>query len=101
MRPRELEPIATRGAADYRKRLTASLCVLTWRDFRSRPQDLQGRSKKVDIEYVILAGSSFSPLWRACTRGLGLCTGMTCHCIGDACMLHVRGTLISVTATSA
>ena len=52
--------------------LTASLHVFTWLDFRSRPQELQGRSKKADIEYVILAGTSFSPLWSACARGLGL-----------------------------
>ena len=58
-----------RGAADYCKRLTASLCMLTWLDFRSHPQELQARSTKAIFEHVILAGSSFSPLWRACTRG--------------------------------
>ena len=45
--------------------LTASLCELTWRDFFSRPQELQGRLTKAIFECVLLAGSSFSRLWRA------------------------------------
>ena len=39
--------------------LTASLCVLTWHDFCSRPQELQGRWTKANFENVILAGCSF------------------------------------------
>ena len=38
--------------------LTASLLVFTWLDFCSCPQELQGRCKKANLEYVLLAGSA-------------------------------------------
>ena len=67
VRPRELEPMrcTARASAECRSNaLTASLCELIWRDFFSRPQELQGRLTEAILECVLLAGSSV----RRCAR---------------------------------
>ena len=54
-----------RASAECRSNaLTASLCELIWRDFLSRPQELQGRLTEAILECVLLAGSSV----RRCAR---------------------------------